>query len=103
MAMRVGLWYRLNETETAVFQFGRLLSISEGSIFQIPIQHTYTIRMSIFLCSQLKSCITHICFVGVRVVHSLLQLSERWPCHIWLVDWMISDSLEAYLGGVEVF
>ena len=23
--------------------------------------------------------------VGVRVVNSLLQLSERWPCHIWRV------------------
>ena len=26
--------------------------------------------------------------MGGRVVRSLLQLSERWPCHIWHVDRM---------------
>ena len=34
-----------------------------------------------------------------RVVHSLLQLLERWKCHIWLVDKMKFVSLEAYFGG----
>ena len=38
-------------------------------------------------------------FVGGRVVHSLLQLSERWSCHIWLVDRMKLASLESNLGG----
>ena len=37
--------------------------------------------------------------VGVRVVHSLLQLSERWPYHIWLDGRMKFASLEANLGG----
>ena len=38
-------------------------------------------------------------FVCGRVVHSLLQLSERWPCHIWPVGRMKFASLEANLGG----
>ena len=29
----------------------------------------------------------------------LLQLSERWPRHVWLVDGMKFASLEANLGG----
>ena len=38
------------------------------------------------------------------MVHSLLQLSERWLCHIWLVGRMKSASLEANLGwGSEPF
>ena len=36
-------------------------------------------------------------------VHSLLQLSERWPCHIWLVGRMKFASLEANLGEVRAF
>ena len=36
---------------------------------------------------------------GSRVVRSLLQLSERWPCHIWLIDRMKFASLEANSGG----
>ena len=35
---------------------------------------------------------------GGRVVRFLLQLSERWPCHIWLVGRMKFASLEANLG-----
>ena len=38
----------------------------------------------------------HMC-VGGRVVHSLLQLSER-PCHIWLVGRMKFASFKANLG-----
>ena len=38
-------------------------------------------------------------FVCGRVVHSLLQLSERWPGHIWLVGRMKFASFEANLGG----
>ena len=34
------------------------------------------------------------------VVRSLLQLSERWPCHIWHVDGVKFASLEANFGGV---
>ena len=34
-----------------------------------------------------------------RVVSSLLQLSERWPCHIWLVSRTKYASLEANLCG----
>ena len=30
------------------------------------------------------------------MVHSLLQLSERWPCRIWPVDRMKFATLEAY-------
>ena len=30
-----------------------------------------------------------------RVVHVLLQLSERWPCHFWLIDNMKFASFEA--------
>ena len=37
----------------------------------------------------------NIAFVGGRVVRSLLQLSGRLPCHIWLVDGMKFASLEA--------
>ena len=39
--------------------------------------------------------------LGVMVVCSLLPLSERLPCHIWLVvaDRMKFASLEANLGG----
>ena len=37
--------------------------------------------------------------LGGRVVHSLLQLSERWPCYVWLVDRMKFASLEAKLDG----
>ena len=37
--------------------------------------------------------------VGVRVVGSLLQLSERCPCHIWLVGRIKFASLEVNLGG----
>ena len=33
--------------------------------------------------------------LGCRVVRSLLQLSERWPCLIWLVGRMKFTSLEA--------
>ena len=34
------------------------------------------------------------------MVHSLImQLSERWPCHIWLVGRMKFAALEANLGG----
>ena len=33
-----------------------------------------------------------------RVVHSLLQLSERWPCHILFVGRMEFASLETRLG-----
>ena len=36
--------------------------------------------------------------LGGRVVHSLLQLSERGPCHSWLVGMMKFASLEAHLG-----
>ena len=32
-------------------------------------------------------------------MHSLLQLSERSPCHIWLVGRMKFASLEAHLDG----
>ena len=31
---------------------------------------------------------------GGRVVRSLQQLSERWPCHIWLVGRMKFASLD---------
>ena len=37
--------------------------------------------------------------VGGRVVRSLLQLSERWPYHIWHVDRMKFALLDANLGG----
>ena len=37
--------------------------------------------------------------VGGRQVHSLLQLSERRPCHIWTVDRMKFASLDANLVG----
>ena len=32
-----------------------------------------------------------------KLVHSLLQLSERWPCYIWPVGRMKFASLEANL------
>ena len=31
-------------------------------------------------------------------VRMLLQLLERWPCHVWLFDRVKSASLEANLG-----
>ena len=35
------------------------------------------------------------------MVHPLLQLSERWPCHIWLVDEVKFASHEAmWVGGL---
>ena len=37
--------------------------------------------------------------VGGRMVQYTLQLSERWPCHIWLVGRMKYASIEANLGG----
>ena len=40
---------------------------------------------------------------GGRVVYVLLQLSERWPCHIWPVDRSRFASLEANLAGVGAF
>ena len=33
------------------------------------------------------------------MVHSLLQLSERWPCHIWLIGGMKCASLQANFDG----
>ena len=33
------------------------------------------------------------------MVHSLLQLWMRWPCHIWLVGGMKFASLDANLSG----
>ena len=33
------------------------------------------------------------------MVHSLLQLPEIWPCHIWLVGRMKFASLEAKMDG----
>ena len=41
--------------------------------------------------------------LGVRVVRSLLQLSERWPCHIMFVACrrMKFATLEVNLSGVE--
>ena len=35
---------------------------------------------------------------GGRGVHSLLQLSVRWPCHIWLVGRIKLASLKAIFG-----
>ena len=35
---------------------------------------------------------------GGKEVHSLLQLPEKWPCHILLVNKMKFASLEADLG-----
>ena len=40
---------------------------------------------------------SHPVYVCGRVVPSLLQLSERWLCHIWFVDRMKFASLEANL------
>ena len=37
--------------------------------------------------------------VGGRVVRSLLQLSKRWPCHIWPVSMMKFASLEENMDG----
>ena len=37
--------------------------------------------------------------MGGMVMRSLLQLSERWPCHSWPVCRMKFASLEANLGG----
>ena len=37
--------------------------------------------------------------MGSKVVRFLLQLSERWTGHIWLVVRMKFPSLEANLGG----
>ena len=39
-----------------------------------------------------------ICFVGGSVVCFLLQLSERWSCHIWVIGRIKFASLEANLG-----
>ena len=36
--------------------------------------------------------------LGGRVVHSLLQLSERGPCHSWLVGMLKFASRKAHLG-----
>ena len=33
-----------------------------------------------------------------KVMQSLLQLSERWPCHVWLDGRMRFSSLEANLS-----
>ena len=41
--------------------------------------------------------------LGVMVVHSLLLLSKRWPCHIWLVDRKKFASLVAKGGWLEPF
>ena len=41
--------------------------------------------------------------LGGRLVRSLLQLSERWPCHIWLVGRMKFALLGANLGGSRYF
>ena len=45
----------------------------------------------------------HSAQVDGTVVNSLLQLSERWPCHIWLVGRMKFATLEANFGGVGTF
>ena len=39
--------------------------------------------------------------MGGRVVCCLLQLSQRWPCHCWLVGRMKFASLEANFGWVS--
>ena len=41
----------------------------------------------------------HMLFMDGRVLCSLLQLSERWPYHIWSVGRMKFASLEANLCG----
>ena len=41
--------------------------------------------------------------VGDWLVHSLLQLSERWPCHVWIVGRMKFASLVSILVGVVAF
>ena len=40
--------------------------------------------------------------VGGRVMRSLLQLSERWPCYVLFVGWMKFASLESNLGKILV-
>ena len=37
--------------------------------------------------------------VDGRVVRSLLQLSERWPCHIWPVGRMKFALLDIWVGA----
>ena len=37
------------------------------------------------------------------MVRCLLQLSERWHCHIWLIGRMKYTSFEANVGGVGAF
>ena len=43
---------------------------------------------------------TVLLMLGSGVVRSLLQLSERWFCHIWLAGRMKFASFEASLGGM---
>ena len=45
----------------------------------------------------IRSKLCYIEEVGGRVAHALLQLSERWPCHVWLVGRMKFALLEANL------
>ena len=42
-------------------------------------------------------------YLGSRVVRPLLQLSERWPCHIWLVEEVKFASHEANVGWGLLF
>ena len=35
----------------------------------------------------MSNCLVILLYEGGRVVRSPMQLSERWPCHIWQIGW----------------
>ena len=45
--------------------------------------------------TQSRSCLHN---VGDKMVHSRIQLSKRWPCHMLFVGKMKFASFDAHLG-----
>ena len=47
----------------------------------------FSLVTSVFSMKQFSYTFVYV-FEGGRVVRSLLQLSDKWLCHIWLVSWV---------------
>ena len=94
----------LNNKSTFGLNSWKEITIHKMDYFAHSMALTYTNLISIIYSIVIETTLLSMCtfyfsIVGGRVVHSLLlQLSERWPCHIWLFDRMKFVSLEACFG-----
>ena len=77
--------------------------LSKRSLFSLFLSHRLRQVLLYLLITSIKGLVCGICLVllplGGRAVHSLLQLSEKWPCLIWLFDGMKFALHEANSGG----